>query len=422
MTETIRIQNFLIIQDVELHLNKMNVLIGPQASGKSLIAKLCYFFKNISSHMTRSMVTQKNKHGLDEVVFIDFENRFPRNTWEGTDFCIDYTYCDFSITLLGVKNEGNATKLILNFNKNLINFYDKEKKYYSEVIGIDDNTLNILNEMQDGPLSRYQSYRSIFDVFLQKKNDFFSSELFVPAARSSFANIQKNIFTLIVNDIELDHFITGFGSLYEKIKTKYTQRHEKCDDKQLMHELDQLIQVIVNGQYEHANEKDWIIQQGRKIELCYASSGQQESLPMLLMLLMYPLLYKQKSFFFIEEPEAHLFPTAQSQVMAFLSYLYTKFETGFFLTSHSPYILSSLNNHILADEVVQAGKMKPEKFTELNGYGLPIAYDDVSAYTVLDGGVTSLKNDEYRMIGGDMLDSVSDHFGEVTNQLLALED
>lgn len=422
MTETIRIQNFLIIQEAELHLNKINVLIGPQASGKSLIAKLCYFFKNISSHMTRGMITQKNKNELDEVIFIDFAKRFPYDTWGGTSFCIDYIYNDFCIKLLGIKKDKEKTCLVLKFNEMLMSFYDKEKEYHNRVLGFDESLEYMLNKIHDGPLSRYQSSRSVFDVLLQKKNDFFCSELFIPATRSFFATIQKNVFTLMANDIELDHFITGFSALYERIKQKYIQRHEQCDDKQLIHDLDQLIHIIVNGQYKHANEKDWIIQQGRKVELCYASSGQQEALPMLLMLLMYPLLYKQKSFFFIEEPEAHLFPTAQSQVMAFLSYLYAKSETGFFLTTHSPYILSALNNHILADEVVKEGKMKPEKFTELNGYGLPIAYDDVSAYTVSDGRVTSVKDDEYRMIGGAMLDSVSDHFGEVADQLFALQD
>ena len=103
-----------------------------------------------------------------------------------------------------------------------------------------------------------------------------------------------------------------------------------------------------------------------------------------------------------------------------LSHLYSELDVGFFLTSHSPYVLSALNNHILAGEVVDAGKLTAEEYTKLNGSGVPIRFEDVAAYTISKGVTRSLSDKEYKMIGADMLDSVSEHFGEVTNKLLEL--
>lgn len=45
--EKIIIKNFGPIEDAEIEIRKVLVLIGEQASGKSTIAKLVYFFKTI---------------------------------------------------------------------------------------------------------------------------------------------------------------------------------------------------------------------------------------------------------------------------------------------------------------------------------------------------------------------------------------
>lgn len=41
--EKLKIYNFLGLNDIDLEINEFNILIGPLASGKSVIAKLLYF-------------------------------------------------------------------------------------------------------------------------------------------------------------------------------------------------------------------------------------------------------------------------------------------------------------------------------------------------------------------------------------------
>src|SRR5690606_22710135 len=84
----------------------------------------------------------------------------------------------------------------------------------------------------------------------------------------------------------------------------------------VLDEIHKAVEAIISGDYELKDEQDWILSKGRRINLANASSGQQEALPMLLTLCVWPLLRAREngSMYFIEEPEAHLFPTSQGHI------------------------------------------------------------------------------------------------------------
>ncbi len=411
MNETLYIENFLVIKKAELQLNKITLLIGPQASGKSLIAKLCYFFKSIPYHVSRAVTLQKKEQNMKSMILKDFYEIFPDYAWQEEEFLIYYQSTDYQVELKKSKAEKHA-QLSLQYDseKN----YDEIKNEFSENLkeAIPSDMIHEGYDVKDIPI--------MLDRIMQISGyqHTYSNNFFIPAARSFFANLQNSIFNFMAHDIDIDPFVKKFGSFYEVCKQKHKQ-NEYPD--QNMKTLMNLMSDVIQGHYQNIDDQDWIIQNNRKVNLAQASSGQQEALPLLLTLATYIVGHSQKNkLFFIEEPEAHLFPEAQSKVMAFFSHLYAEYQTRFFLTSHSPYILSALNNHILAAEIVEAGKMAPEKFTELNGYGVPIPFSDVAAYTICDGEVKSIRDEEYQMIGGDILDGISDHFGQVADALLDL--
>ncbi len=82
------------------------------------------------------------------------------------------------------------------------------------------------------------------------------------------------------------------------------------------------------------DERHWV-------KLMYGSSGQQEVL-WILMLAFIIILEKKKSFVIIEEPEAHLFPIAQKNVVSLISLMVNSTDSRAIITTHSPYILTSL--------------------------------------------------------------------------------
>ena len=416
MSERIQIEGFLVIQQADLELKKINILIGTQASGKSIIAKLCYFFRKISDHFLTGIRSQQTKRQLDKHILEDFERRFPRYAWEGSVFSIHYEIDNFFLIIKGVKNSKGKTSVTLTYTEELLRIFKNNKKLHLK------NVEQIKYEQQDAFSFAVQSYDSVTrSLEVSEHARFFSSATFIPASRSFFANLQKNIFTFMASNIDIDPFLKDFGSLYEHSKRWRNDALFENRKNRLTAILDQAISAVIDGEYQYKDEQDWIVTRGRKVNLVNASSGQQEALPMLVVLSIWPLLYGDKeSMFFIEEPEAHLFPTAQSRIIAMLSHLYQELNVGFFLTSHSPYVLSALNNHILAGEAQAAGKLTSEEYTKMNGSGVPIRFEDVAAYTISKGTAESLADAEYRMIGGDMLDDVSEHFGKVANTLLEL--
>lgn len=419
MDQNLKVRNFLILKKVDIDVKKINVLIGPQANGKSLIAKLVYFFQNISKEFIDSIRGQHTKRELDKNILSVFENRFPRYSWEGSSFRISYSIDGIDFEILGERGSRGKTILSVLYSEELLKLFNKKKKLYKRRLSEYKEQEKINRRIVDAE-RRVMFEHIIAPMKEERCSAFFSDSVFIPASRSFFANLQKNIFTFLASNLDIDPFLKEFGSLYETSKRMYKDKFFIRKNKELLDEMYRALEAIASGDYEYRDEQDWIISKGKKVNLANASSGQQESIPMLLVLCVWPMIRgsEEGSMFFIEEPEAHLFPTSQGYIVSILSLLYSKLGTNFFITSHSPYILSALNNFILANDAVENGSLTKDEFTNLNGSGLPIKYEDVSAYTVINGESASISDDEYRMIGGEMLDGISEHFEEVMNSIL----
>ena len=85
--QKIIIKNFGPVQDAEIEIKKVLVLIGEQASGKSTIAKLIYFFKGLSNyllyHFRRYISNNLEKINTDIEQEIIAFNKRPRRKQRG---------------------------------------------------------------------------------------------------------------------------------------------------------------------------------------------------------------------------------------------------------------------------------------------------------------------------------------------------
>jgi predicted ATP-dependent endonuclease of OLD family len=419
MSECLKIKNFLVIKEAEVELKKINVIIGPQANGKSLIAKLISFFNSLSDEFIEGVRINESKRVLDKNIILKFEARFPRYSWDGTSFSINYKVDSLEFAITGKKNSKNKTLISLEYSNDLVNKFKSKKTTFKKKIQEEKN------QSKKSPpsirhIERHVLREYIIDPLKELYPCFFSDSFFIPASRSFFANLQKNIFTFLASNLDIDPYLKEFGQMYENSKFWYKDDMFVRHHKPLFNELYKLVESIVQGEYEYNDEQDWLISKGRKINLANASSGQQESLPMLLVLAVWPIFSASgNGLCLIEEPEAHLFPTSQGHIISILSLLHQSLGTKFFITTHSPYILSALNNFILAGDTLDKEEITIEEFKKINGSGSPIKFDDVSAYTIIDGRTENIADDEYRMIGGDILDNISEHFEVVMNKLLS---
>jgi AAA15 family ATPase/GTPase len=208
-----------------------------------------------------------------------------------------------------------------------------------------------------------------------------------------------------------------FGALYETSKRFHqTNLFSNDDSEATRKKVDELVNDIVVGEYVYAEEQDWILnKEDKRTNLANASSGQQESLPMLLILKIWPFIYAKEEHqtFFIEEPEAHLFPVSQKQIISLIATIYNTFGHSFFITTHSPYILTAINNLVVGQDAYDKANGDTEKLKKLEKV-LPadelIRLEDVSAYTLNKGKLESIIDMENRLIGANLLDAVSDEF------------
>nr|VFJ87934.1 MAG: AAA domain-containing protein, putative AbiEii toxin, Type IV TA system [Candidatus Kentron sp. LFY] len=83
-----------------------------------------------------------------------------------------------------------------------------------------------------------------------------------------------------------------------------------------------------------------------------------------------------KTLVFMEEPEAHLHPVNQARLMSAFAALIFAADVKIFLTSHSNYLFTKLNNLILAEEIdVDVVEAHVFKWSKAGSKALPLAVD-----------------------------------------------
>ena len=131
---------------------------------------------------------------------------------------------------------------------------------------------------------------------------------------------------------------------------------------------------------------------------------------------------------FIEEPELNLFPNAQKNLVEHL--VYSCFEPPrkdknktihIAFSTHSPYILSSLNCLLLACEVANKNPNLKEKVETIipNKFWLDI--NKFNAFKVENDEVFSIIDKETNLILAESIDEVSEEIGETFDKLLELD-
>jgi hypothetical protein len=272
-------------------------------------------------------------------------------------------------------------------------------------------------------------FQALWDTQQQllKISHVFLPPTFIPASRSFFATLQRTVFSFLASNISIDPLIKEFGSVYENAKSGYTRTarvpRQTPQEASTIAVVRQEIEQILAGQYVKQSDQDWIDAAGRRVNLTNASSGQQESLPMLLVLASQRSANAgRRKLYFVEEPEAHLFPVSQRRLVNIFSSLSAGFGNEFFLTTHSPYILASVNNLMFASGLLdRASQSDVTRITKIIEGASPIRFEDVKAYTVKDGVAVSIVDPETRVIGTSVIDSVSDEFEGVLSQLVSIE-
>jgi AAA15 family ATPase/GTPase len=429
--ETLNITNFITLSQVDIEIKRYNVLIGRQSSGKSLIAKLLYFFKSDfpSAFLSTIKGDEENspedanstrfKKRLDEKLFQSFLETFNPDYWGSGDFVIAYTNGDHKITIRRSKR-----KIKVEISQNFRSDFIKLKAAYLEYGKVEEGIPEFMKKSVNLFVSQY------FSELKNRKgfpNYMFSPSLYIPAGRGFFALLEQNIFSFLSMNSSIDKFISEFGSFYSNAK-RYYMRTESNRNHGAMRDFNGAVNDIIGGEFNYKNDAFVISQRnGIDIKLEGASSGQQEVVPMLISLSVMSRVgqYRRgESSLFIEEPEAHLFPRTQKEVIYAIAALHNKLKLTTFITTHSPYVLSSLNNLVIADiartKIANDDKEKIAKLDSIIKPNVRIKRGDYSAYSIDNHGkVISIIGDD-GIIGVNNIDDISEDISNEFDNILNL--
>lgn len=427
MVEKLIVDNFAGIEHLEIEVKKINIMIGPQASGKSVCAKLLFYFKEFVSELIKAVENDRTKRQLDSSYSNKFKEYFPPKSWGNYDFVLRY---EINHDFIQISRNHSKYTLVIDYSdlyksalSDLRKIFRKRQKEKIENIPYDPSGFN--NETR----SQIMNY---FENKLGKESTFYQN--FIPAVRSFFAHLQKNIFSVLSNNNSLDPFIENFGLFYEFIKELHIKINEFAsgnelemeDEKLMKQKIKPLVEKILCGQYFDEKGEDFLkTLDGRKISISICSSGQQETLPLVVILSTVPFLQTigRGQTIYIEEPEAHIFPTAQKHIVELIATVFNSKPDGlqFFITTHSPYILTATNNLLQAGLIYQdANDQVIEKLEKIVPRYKTLLTKDVAVYSLMDGFCKSIISEETGLIDTNIIDSVSEELAMEFDQLLDL--
>lgn len=388
MKERLTIRNFGPIKSMDLDLGKMTVLIGDQATGKSTVAKvlsICRYFSYIVTNEF-NIDSQIFEKALADWGLKDFENK---NTY------IEYSNSDYNL----IFKSNNIT--IDDFDDtNIVPFLTPESKRFKNLI----KSYNELKPKKKGKLGIYPDWHIPHSFLTTDVKSVMNNPFYFPTERGlqSFMSIGKSGVENI-ND-RLFEQLAAINNISSNFKRNISIDHLGVEYK---YESNQALFKDKTGEYYKLNQ---------------GASGYQSSIPIVLAIKHYSETEKRKRTFIVEEPEISLFPEAQKKLIEFFVEYKNKFDHSFLLTTHSPYVLTALENlmyaHNLGNNLLEDTRKKVRKVVDEKFWLNP---KDVSVYFLKDGIASDILDSEEALINKDYLDSVSDIINTAFDQLLEIE-
>ncbi|MBN1318704.1 MAG: ATP-binding protein [Anaerolineales bacterium] len=388
MAEQLKIHNFGPIREANITARDITVFVGPQATGKSLAAQVLYFFSGLESLIgfPSSAIASKRKSrfvGVREET-VDYE-----------DSTRDEVLSTFEWWL------GNKLSVYAGRDAELLWNPDPIRKESAGRLTWLDNIPEINSSIHDR-IGRLPGG---------------AEQIYIPAGRTLFSLLPPATALRITSSSRSK--LNWPGNLvlfYETLADALGELWRDQDKRQqsllttvnIIAFLKKRIDTIFKGEIRYG--PDTIsLQIGKDIELGSETlaAGQMELWPFWAIILANLQWGLKSQTVYFEEPEAHLHPKAQQNILEMIAYLANN-KWRFVITTHSPYVLYAINNFLMANKVLSQRNSLPP--------GIPVEAalnpESVAAYRFSDDGIVhNIMDYDIGLIDEDELDSVADELG-----------
>ena len=427
------VSDFSCIEYLEFETSPVTIIIGPQGSGKSVTTKLFYFFVDIiSMHFDFAERGDSEEH-FKRALGKSFVQWFPPSAWGTERFNLTYSAGAFTARILRRRSRGELSdEVTISFSDWFSKQYARSKRAFETArkVSLEDDSA------YERSIETTYRVRDELTESIAKKlgSDYVASQTFIPAGRAFFTSLGR--------------FVAGFegGGHLDPVTLRFAKLYASLRDRNSIMQLqlgrplpedeskrrDKFQKRVFGGELKRESDFEFVeASDGRRIPFAALSSGQQELLPMWSMLEYFSRIdalrstrrgnKRPKELTYIEEPEAHLFPSAQSLLMEYLIGSLTSEQSNrsVIITTHSPYIMSKVNVFIKAGQLARRKKVN-NKINEIVPRECWLEIQEVAAYALADGEMLSILDDD-GLIDGTYLDEISEEISHEYSSLLMLE-
>jgi energy-coupling factor transporter ATP-binding protein EcfA2 len=399
----LKIRNFGQIRSVSMEIRDISLFVGSQTSGKSAIAKMVYFFLSLRKDIWVYLSTEENRTipDFERVMRLKFAGLYG-SARVNPDFSVKFEYTRKKFIELVPQSNGYIG----------VRHSEEVKKGLSVIFRKSNELRQIVK-----PELEWEFQRMTGKLFEQGEK---TEIIYIPAGRSILSSL-NDFLPQIVNKVPCDNRLLELTlrdfiekvlllqrffdrSLDEVIERNISfLRPNEQPDMHCLNIARNRMEAILKGTYRYDRNGGKITVADAEVHPAFASSGQQESLWIVMTL--FRLILKQiNAFIFIEEPETHLFPEAQKHITELMALAANLNGNQLMITTHSPYILTTFNTLMYLG---RAGKKTMTEMKRTIDQNLWIDVKKVKACLVEDGGIHSVLDEKTALIMTEEIGSIS---------------
>ena len=428
------------VQELEMDIKDFNLLIGEQATGKSTVAKAIYFFRIIKSTLTDYLCQVYDtalyngndvSDGFNKVLKKELKSIFISlfgYSWDlDKRLYLKYEYASGIWIDVKLNKNGKRKYISVRYSPKLTQTLKDLEKEALELFEQKPETTTI--SLAYASKERLRNYDN-FKNGVNKIFDDYKETYYIPAGRSMLTLLVNNRSLLENDNLDLitRQFMQVIDNIHRVFEDGIRNVHKRYPDGERRFDVTKTAEMLISdlkGDYLYNAGKEYIVvedeeEHSEKIPINFASSGQQEVLWLLNQLYIL-MLKKEKAFVIIEEPEAHLYPSLQSKVVEFISYFANINNSSILITTHSPYILTSVNTLYCAGKVIEKNSTYSKKVYDIIDSNCEIDPQKVTALKInKDKSILNLINEELQELNTEMIDEISDSVNEKYMELYYL--